>query len=240
MKLNKKYYCCLILLFLVISTTSLTAKANDETEEWKVKVGDSMTYTLSKYFDIRDIDGNGDAESKNYSVLKEDGTSEDVILKKGSKYTVNITALNHSATFQLIFGNITSNKRHSGMGDYLQKTIDNKSYWEREAIVDSLNIFDDTNYTVEGNYYVQWKFDSKDQGYELKRNWKTGWIIYLYEKVTNDTHTIREEEITSVEYTPTTTRTTTTQRITGIQGIEIITIFVGLTIIAIVVSRKRK
>ena len=221
------------MLFLVISTTSSTAKATEETEEWKVKVGDSMTYTLSKYFDIRDIDGNGDPESKNYSVLKEDGTSENVILKKGTKYTVNITALDHSATFQLIFGNITSNKRSSGMGDYLQKTIDNKSYWARKAIVDSLNIVDDTNYTVEGNYYVQWNFDSKDQGYELKRNWKTSWIAYLYEKVTNDTHTIREEEITSVEYTP------STQRITSIQGIEIITIFVGLTIIAIARERVK-
>jgi len=235
MKLNKKYLYWLILLFLVVSTTSSTAKTTYDTEEWKVKVGDSRTYTLSKYFDIRDVDGNGDPESKIYSVTKEDGTKENITWKKGTKYTINITALgDHSATFQLIFGNITSNKRTSGIGGgHIRKTIDNKSYWEFKTIIDSYPfVGENVNYTVEGNNYVKKLLRYTNYGvkYELisKRNWKTGWLTYSYEKTTNDTHTKWEEEITSGSSS------------IGITSIEITTIFVGLTIIAIVVSRKRQ
>lgn len=89
---------------------------------------------------------------------------------------------------------------------------------------------DNTNYTVEGNNYVKTHVGYYLNGdkYESisKRNWKTGWLTYSYEKTSNDTHTIVEEEITSDS--------------SSITRIEITTIFVGLTIIAIVVSRKRK
>jgi hypothetical protein len=61
----------------------------------------------------------------------------------------------------------------------------------------------------------------------VETNWKTGWISYIYSKMSNSTHTISEME-------------TTTGSSGSITGLEVNYIFLSLFIIALVVSRKRK
>ena len=214
-------------MFLVVSTTNSTVKATNETFEWKVKVGDSRTYTLSKYIDLEDSDGNGDTESETLSIQDEDGEMVNVTLRKDTKYTVEITALNGDATTQTTYGNIVAKETTPYYNKVVWKTIDNKTYWEEYVKMYSSAL---GNVTIEGNPTI---IESDLDGpygttAESKRiwDWKTGWITYLYSKISNDTHTIFEQEITSGS--------------SGIGGFEITTIFVGLTIIAIVVSRKKQ
>jgi hypothetical protein len=191
-----------------------------------------MTYTVSKYFDLADYDGNGDPESTTLSIQKEDGEMVNVTFGKGSKYTAKITTLNGMAKVQTSYGSIVAKENWGG--GIVMKTIDNKSYWEEYASTMSggNQSWLGTSFgtvTVEGNYVVT-SSNQEMNGTTLesifKVNWKTGWYTYTYSKMSNNTNTISEMETTSGS--------------SVITGFEITSIFLGLFIIALIVSRKRK
>jgi hypothetical protein len=186
-----------------------------------------MTYTISKYFDLADSDGNGDPESTTLLIQNEAGEFVNVTYGKGSKYTTKITALNGLATAQTTYGSVVS--KESTAGGVVMKTTDNKSYWEEYASAMSGDNSSLGSITVEGNYIVT-KMDlnifNTTTESVVKFNWKTGWHTYTYSKMTNSTHTISEMEVTSGS--------------SGIPGFEIPSIILGLFIITLVVTRKRK
>jgi hypothetical protein len=200
--------------------------------EWKVNVGDSMTYTISKFFDLRDSDGNGDPESTTIFVQNEAGEMVNVTYGKGSKYTVKITALNGLTTTQITWGSVVS--KESISAGYVMKTIDNKSYWEEYASTisggnQSWLGTSSGSVKVEGDYLVTSTIlDMNSTTLEsiVKVNWKTGWYSYTYSKLSNSTDTINELETTSGS--------------SGIPGFEIIPITSGLFIFTLIITKKRK
>ena len=231
MKFNKKYIYFFLSLFLAVSAVNSSAKVVTETLEWKVKEGDSMTYTISKFFELADSDGNGDPESTTLSIQNEDGEIVNITFGKGSKFTTKITALNGVATTQTTYGSTVV--QESTVGGVVMKTVDNKSYWEEYASERSggnkswLGL-SSGSVKVEGNYVVTSSFlDMNGTILEsiVKVNWKTGWYEYTFSKSSNSTHTISEMEVTSGS--------------SSLTRFEIIPIIGGLFIIALVVSRKR-
>jgi hypothetical protein len=136
------------------------------------------------------------------------------------------------AKVQTSYGSIVAKENWGG--GIVMKTIDNKSYWEEYASTMSggNQSWLGTSFgsvTVEGNYVVtSSNLDMNGTTLEsiVKVNWKTGWYTYTYSKMSNDTHTISEMETTSGS--------------SVITGFEITSIFLGLFIITLIVSRKRK
>ena len=112
------------------------------------------------------------------------------------------------------------------------KTVDNQSYWEEYASTMSVgNVTSGTYGTVkvEGNHVVtSSQLDMNGTKLEsiVKVNWKTGWQEYTFSKMSNNTHTINEMEVTS--------------GFLSVSRFEIILIIVGLFIIVLVVPRRRR
>jgi hypothetical protein len=212
--------------------------------EWKVEVGDTMTYTFTKYFELGDLDGNGDLNSATAEIITADGKLVNITMTKGLKIKAEIMELGDYPKIQLSFNEIpTKVNTYTDMLSYdylVRKTVTNRTYWESlattETFISGNNTFINTEY-VEGSYFVTKTNRTHIAGVTAititKYNWKTGWFTYLHSKSTDtigSLGTFLEVEIT-----------TNTPGLFGdiITGYEFAPVLILLTFLTIVRVRKR-
>ncbi|MFX0152481.1 MAG: hypothetical protein ACFFAJ_16960 [Candidatus Hodarchaeota archaeon] len=216
----------IIFLFLIIPLSSSSALSLHELE-WKVKIGDSKTYTVDKYFDDTDFDGDGDKYKQTVEVTDEDGERVDVVLEKGTTLKVTITDLNDIATVKFTCdSNVTTGETSILLPSLfalpaqsmVAKTVDNKKYWENLAE-------NKHGMSVEGDFVViediltDLTLDPETEITVKRRNWKTGWVTYVHRKITNWTDTIAEIEFST--------------EAAGLPGFKITPIVLGIVVITL-------
>jgi hypothetical protein len=203
--------------------------------EWKVKEGDTQTYSVKKCFDDSDIDGDGDKNNFKIDITGEDGKMVEITLKKGSTLKAEIVTLNSSisdhATIKLTYNNDVTGKPpisffFYNVTPFVIKTVDNKSYWEDQA--------ETNNFSVEGDLIVM-----SDEGVlfwspwevTVKWNWKTGWLTFLSIKMYSKEEIVFEFEFSTGIYTD----SNTTRIVTGWH-----VLFLLLSFIIIIPLRQRR
>ncbi|UCE14786.1 MAG: hypothetical protein JSV04_06290 [Candidatus Heimdallarchaeota archaeon] len=185
-----------IFLIAIISLNGTTSSGNVSQElEWHVKVGDSHEYIFSKYY-YDYPDGDGDPSTTTMEIKDEEGDWINITLTKGSKLKFEITALNGVATLKTTYNGEVTDQEHidaAPPGSIVAKTVDDRTYWESW-------VENKTDYSLEGDLLVishEQIMIENTQETILKRNWKTGWLRYVYTKISNKTATIIEFEYSS-------------------------------------------
>lgn len=185
--------------------------SSTEELKWMVTEGDSKTYKISSMYDPQDKDGDGNPNSRTGSSIGEDGNLVEIVLKIGTKIKVEIITLNDSATIQLTYDDTITRARQD-TDHFITKTIDNRTYWEKETE-------QQTEMSVQGNLLVTEQTVEKETIIK-KVNWKTGWLEYFYIKDGE-----AEEGISAVS--------------TGIiSGFETIPLFSSILLVIILNSKK--
>ena len=205
-----------ICLSIILSPSFVLSSSNSldtSNVEWKVAVGDSITYTYTKFFDRFDTDRNGDPFSRLLTIVNTDSEVVNITVKRGLKIKAMIHNLPESGEdsqlvdIQLSFNGITTevNQYVSFLvGVIVRETIDNESYWKALEVHQS-EVGTSYNFTiseyVEGNEFIR-EYHSIYSwgGVELtksKVNWKTGWSTHSYMILANKTHTLSEFEVTT-------------------------------------------
>ncbi|MHA2175519.1 MAG: hypothetical protein ACXABI_11875 [Candidatus Hodarchaeales archaeon] len=122
--------CILIGLSLFLQSSNATVLVD---LEWKVNVGDSKTYIISKLCEEADYDGNGDPTTILTLITDINKESVEILLMEGSTFTVEIISLNDSALIQITYnGNITTQPQLD-KGRFIEKTTEEQGYWEQVA-----------------------------------------------------------------------------------------------------------
>ncbi|MFX0052830.1 MAG: hypothetical protein ACFE8U_16250 [Candidatus Hermodarchaeota archaeon] len=248
MNRNTRIEVIILLLCLVISITSSTARSSTQELEWKVKEGDTQAYTVKKCFDDFDIDDDGDKNNLKVNITDEDGKSVEITLKKGTTLKAEIVSLDSSnetqfffpsnysisgqAAVKLTFNNeVTGNFPDFFFFPFVIKTVDNKSYWEDQAEANNFSVVGDLIVlVVEGDIFG----DPLEM--TLKWNWKTGWLtFYSVTMIFSSWFSNRTDEFEFEFSTGIYTDTTPTSIVTGWN-----VIFLLLGIIIIIPLRQRK
>ena len=227
-KINKRTHIISIILitFFMISNDFSSATMQVD-KEWKVKVGDSITYTLDKLYDESDSDGDGNKNTQTNEITDEDGNKVNVTTKKGSKMKVTITKLNDVAAVNREWFDDGVISEETSDQSVVTKTVDDKAYWQEEVIDMSVG---DTEATTQGNLVIlnTTSIELNIKTKFVKKNWKSGWKVYEYFKIFNKTYTDYELEF-SGEISA-----------VGAPGIEIVPIVFSIIVISLIGSKKRK
>ncbi|MHA1993591.1 MAG: hypothetical protein ACW97Z_03555 [Candidatus Hodarchaeales archaeon] len=227
-------YGMILLLFLVFSTTRISAKPSDLLPKWEVNEGDSMIYTYTKYYCSEDGDGNPNTYI--LSVITEHNETVNLTIKKGLEIKVEILYLGEIdpgggfwglVTLQGTYGNIVLKKSNITvdgllMGAIVHPTVDNQSYWEERITEHDPSI---TNMSIEGASII---FEEKSENHLWREewNWKSGWVTSHILSVTNSSDVVYECEIS-----------TNTARTTSGFKISSFSLFILFSII--IIARKR-
>lgn len=217
-----------LLTFFVISLSNSAALIIVD-EEWKVKVGDSITYTIDKLYDELDFDGDGYKNTQTNEVTDEDGNNVNVTIKKNSRMKVTITKLNGDATVKREWPDARIVSEETTDHTSVKKTVDNKVHWQEKVIDMSVG---DTEAELQGDLVIV-NTTTTTMGTStmtvVKINWKTGWRVYEYVKIYNETQTDYEfeysGEITAAGGTP---------------GFETGSMLLIIFIITVIISKKRR
>ena len=238
-----------IIVVITLSTSYISARRMvDVRYEWAVKVGDSLTYTVGKYYENFDLDSDGNKNTSTTEIKDKEGILNNITLKRGSKIKVTITELTFShVSVEITYNSNFTIKEENYQGICVSKTVTNKTYWEsletwkaqdlvREKAAGVYFYFDSCNSSVKNNLFIiesngnLFGFTSGDMPYDLilKINWKTGWLVYLYTKSFYQNGTLLSEmELTS-------------PGVGSASGFEIFNSFLGiLLVLLIVIPRKR-
>ncbi|MFX0205285.1 MAG: hypothetical protein ACFFDT_04820 [Candidatus Hodarchaeota archaeon] len=197
-----------LLLFLVISITGSSARYSMQELEWKVKEGDTQTYSVKKCFDNTDLDRDGDKNSIKVNITDEDGNLVEISLKKGSTLKAEIVSLDSSnsdnATVKLTYNDEVTEKPHSSFFFYnatpfVIKTVDNKSYWEDWAETNNFSVEGDL-LVISGGEKILWS----PMEVTVKWNWTTGWLTFFSFTMYSKEEIALEFEFSTGIYTDTT------------------------------------
>lgn len=229
--LNRKTIIFIVVLhlFLVISPIGSSARYLGQELEWKVKEGDTQTYSVKKSFFATDSDEDGDNNSFTFVTSGEDGKLVEITLKAGSTLKVEIVTLTNStfnsSTLNIpMFGNATIKITYNdgfttnNSADvlffipnlFVIKTVDNKSYWEDQV--------ETTNISIEGDLIVvfeEWTILRSSVESTIKWNWRTGWLDFFSFKMYTEEELRIEFEFSTSPYRGTTQETTPTMITTG-------------------------
>lgn len=190
MKLKQKNIDTFFIL-IIISLNGSSGKVSQELE-WHVEVGDSHEYTISKYY-YDYPDGDGDTTTTTMEIKNEEGDWVNITLTKGSKLKFEITALNGVATLKTTYNGIVTDQEHTDStppSSIVAKTVDDRAYWESW-------VENKTNYSLEGDLLIishEQVLMENTQETIIKRDWNTGWLMYVHTKIFNETSTIIEFE----------------------------------------------
>ena len=218
-----------ILLSLFVISINCSSASIQSEKEWKVKVGDYITYTIEKLYDELDSDGDGNKNTQTNEVTDEDGNKVNVTIKKGSKMKVIITKLNGDATVKKEWLDDEVISEETMDQSAVAKTVDDKAYWQEEVIDMSVG---DTEADVQGDLVI---VNSTTTNLAINTmsvreiNWKTGWVTYEYFKIFNETHIDYEFEYSGE-----------ISAAGGAPGFETVSILLGLFVSTVIFSRKRK
>jgi hypothetical protein len=190
----------IVAVFFVVCTCFLSSAMELDQLEWKVKVGDSSTFELVKFFEKTDPDGDGDINTNTFLVTDENGNQVNITWRVGSKVKYVITQLNDSGAYlkRTYDGKITEQEARTTQ--VVQKTVDNSTYWEeyaqsistptRNASVNDITVVVEELFVIPplNNTLLQ----------ILKFNWKTGWLTEQYQRLSNATSIIGEAQFSTV------------------------------------------
>lgn len=155
--------------------------------EWKVNVGDSKTFIVAELYEEADYDGNGDPSSVLNVITTIDNSSVEVLLKKGSTFTIEVLNLNESALIQITYNQNVTSKPMLDSGKYLQKTTDDFSYWQQIAK-------DNAGCSISSDFFILKQTISGIDSVK-KYNMTSGWLEYSHQS-----YGIAVEEFSSLEY----------------------------------------
>ena len=218
--------------------------------EWKVKKGDTQTYSVKKCFDEIDIDDDGDENNLKVNITDEDGKSVEITLKKGSTLKAEIVSLDNSNETQfflpsnysisdlpgvkLTFNNeVTGNFPDLFFPPFAIKTVDNKSYWEDQA--------EANNFSVEGDLIVlvaEGDIFGDPLEMTLKWNWKTGWLILYSVTMIFSSWFSNRTDVFEFEFSTGIYTDTTPTRI--VTGWNVIFLLLDIIIIIILLRQRKK
>lgn len=156
------FFSSIAVVMIVISLTVSSAHIGEDILAWKVEVGDTITYTIKKFYEIGDPDGNGDPNSRVVSafwepICNEEGEGVNVTLQEGTTMKVNLTHLdNNRVNMTVIWNNEDFSYFSAEYGDLehrfldwahpsnyplqlVVKTLDNQTYWEAYAQEETYN-----------------------------------------------------------------------------------------------------
>ena len=155
--------------------------------EWKVNVGDSKTFILADFYEEADYDGNGDPSSFLKVITTIDNSSVEVLLKKGSTFTIEVLNLNESALIQITYNQNVTSKSILDTGNFLQKTTEDFSYWKQIAK-------ENAGCSTNGDFFtLKQTINGIDS--VKKYNMSSGWLEYSHQS-----YGIAVEEFSSLEY----------------------------------------
>ncbi|MHA1977655.1 MAG: hypothetical protein ACW98F_17100 [Candidatus Hodarchaeales archaeon] len=209
--LRKTIVTLFISMIFSSSLVNVSSTVNEVSEfEWMVAVGDSMTYTYTKCFDSDDSDKDGDMYSRIYSTTTSDGEPVEISIKKGVIIRVEIWEIGLFARINVTLNGIPTGmdeteSTHFFHGFVVDMTVNSQAYWENKSFQYIDHSYSDITIIesafVQGDYFLQVTNVTSNTGtYFLrirKTNWKTGWFAYEYERYFNETHLIREYEIST-------------------------------------------
>ncbi len=190
--MRKEWIFSILMFFLLFPAKTHSIKTNSEELEWKVRLGEQNTYTLNKF--MRNGDNISEIETQN-------GTKLSITLKRGTNITIELTRLREDYAYgKITYGNITT--KEDELPYFVTPTTHNKKYWEDwteegHPYFCGMTVVLEFSRSVKGDIITE-KEKIKDGGklFERKksRNWKTGWLAFLYKKTTADDGTVLEEE----------------------------------------------
>lgn len=215
MKFTTRLGSIVILLVVMISIGLSHAKVSEPILTWQVKKGDRIKLIYTKFF----FEGQ---TAMNSTVWNENEEPINVTITTGTTLEFVITYLNTSVEYpevkgkSIINGEVTTKEtswHQSNPNVIIAQTIDNKTYWEEWCRHKNSEMNLET-YRIEGDLLV---YDLDTEGeksnlavkFLLKRNWKTGWLIYQYMQGWRVNEMIEEFEIVAEEYLASMSETTT-------------------------------
>ncbi|MHA2096746.1 MAG: hypothetical protein ACW98F_19195 [Candidatus Hodarchaeales archaeon] len=196
--------------------------------KWKVKVGDSQNYTIMELYDQSDIDRDGNPNFLTTEIESENGDLINVTVKKGSNIEVEIAELGFFAILKYTYNGEVSTKAQddSSLTRYVMQTVDDKSYWEDWVQFKK-------NYLIEGPFLVESLSSQINEDitseFEIKRDWKTGWIMYQRWRIYNDSTVVFHHEFCATSYEPFSSESTTTHLTCN----SLILMMMGISVVAI-------
>ncbi|PWI49087.1 hypothetical protein CEE45_02790 [Candidatus Heimdallarchaeota archaeon B3_Heim] len=170
------------LLFLLFGHLYLSS-ANSDDLEWRVNVGDTMTYVYTKVYGYNVSDPDP-TYVKYMSVTAINGTPVELAYTSGTKFSVEIIQIEGQyATTQITMDGVTYEPEY---GSFVSQTTDNLTYWEdlvrrqnsSSSFLNANISFDGYEYIIEGLIFFPQLNESWKSIY--KRNWKTGWYTYIH------------------------------------------------------------
>ncbi|MFX0174423.1 MAG: hypothetical protein ACFE9L_21300, partial [Candidatus Hodarchaeota archaeon] len=170
-----------------------------------------------------DLDGDGDKNTETALVTDENDETVEVVFREGLTIKATITKLNDQPTVKFTYDGEVTTKEVVPVLPMVFKTVDNKTYWEELAAANE-------KLAIEGDLIVNKTTIHLDTVLVLtniiKTNWKTGWVTYLYMDAVDGTETVSE-----VIYS---------EKGDGVPGFEMAPVLLGLVVITLLVSKKRK
>jgi hypothetical protein len=231
----------LLTFWVILPPESIGNGRITQDREWKVEVGDTKTYRLTKYYDTEDLDNNGDPNSEDFSFENIEGETINMTRQVGLTITYEIIELEPvtapgggRAIAQISFNGVKKKQEELDQAPVFP-VIDNKSYYEK--LVKGINEKDPIPplishfASLDGNIYtyehtMNTTLDSTVFRIS-KSNWKTGWITYKYTRFEYNNGTVQFEiEDKIVENT--------------VPGFVALPLICGLTLLTIIRIRKRK
>ncbi len=211
--LKTVFFTCMCIL-ISLSLFSQASAVNIIVDlEWKVCVGDSKTYTVSELFEEADIDGNGDPATVKKTIIDIDNNTVEVVLMEGSTLTVEVIALNESAFIQVTYNKNVTAKTRLDTGIFLQKTTEDRAYWEQVAKENS-------GCRVNGDLFtLKQTINGIDS--VKKYNMTSGWLEYSHQS-----YEASVEEFSALNYQANTA------------SFDLLFSFLGILILAIIVRNK--
>ena len=213
--------CLLFTIFLshvLHSIPTSDARYITQELEWRVHVGDTKTYIVTKL----------NKDEIPYEYLEEVDTPQgpaNVTMKKGTTITLEILELNHGARLNCIY-----NDDLIADGDdfsyYVGKTTANKSYWEEQFDEG----YDEVSFTEE-SIIVKREEVVNESVYSLyvsELNFMTGWLESEAVKVANSTYTFIEWELAALN--------TDLAQVTSFS----VSVWFSAVVFAVIIHKKRR
>ena len=187
---SKKRIVAYFLFAIFLSCAAHSISASDaqyvtQELEWRVEVGDTKTYIVTKL----------NKDGTPYKYLEEVDTLQgpvNITMKEGTTITLEILELNRGAHLNCIY-NDDLIADGNDFCYYVRKTTTNKTYWAEQLDEG----YDEVSFTEELIIVKREEVvnNSVNRLYVSKLNFMTGWLESEAVKVANSTHTFTEWEL---------------------------------------------
>ena len=187
--MNHRLYISLVCLIGVLPLPMGISLAQTDLD-YVVQVGETKMYEFTEFYMGQQTDPSKQEISLWSSVNSTDVEFHLITLHKGLQITVTITSLNDlNRGCKVVYGDITTIDQSYLLLPtfqllriaYFAPTIQNKTYWE-DTYKEYDNIWVD-NDEITWNFTRRFNVDTTSsfvRKYIVKRNWRSGWLSYLF------------------------------------------------------------